>query len=544
MKKVFLSISLLAYSVLTANAQSNQDTYSPYNNLPAIFGRQTVNGGTARYTAIGGAGVSLGADLGAAYVNPAGLGMYRKSEFSFSPNFGFSGSNSTFIDDAYSTRDKKGSFGISNLGIAICGNKSDLDKSAWRGGTFSLGVSRTNSFHNRVSFGGSDELSSMTDAFVEQANGTPVSELEEQSPYSDEGSGIYSIPALAYYSYMIGPIASDQYTNYKGNEIFEKQATYTTKGSQQQWNIAYGANYKDKLFIGGTLGINTINFREDLTYSEITDYTYNTNGQTNMFDDFTFNQNTKTKGTGVSLKLGYIYKASDVVRLGTTVTTPTYYWMTEETNMDISANFPNYIVDEDNVPLISTTAAGSNTLKYNYTTPVKLAVGTSFFLGKAGFISADMEYIPYQLSDMSPRSKDLDFNSSLSPAGKAEIKKTFSNANNFITQNYRNTLNLRLGGEIRADIFRLRAGLAYLPTPYRYSDDVKRDVAQISGGIGIRLEDAYFDLGLVNSRFESSYQPYSVNNTYDYNGDLITAPTAKSKNSLTNVVLTVGFYFE
>jgi hypothetical protein len=195
--------------------------------------------------------------------------------------------------------------------------------------------------------------------------------------------------------------------------------------------------------------------------------------------------------------------------------------------------------------LISTSEGGSSRLKYTYVSPVKLAIGTSIFAGKAGFLSADMEYIPYQLSDLSPRSKDLEYDSPLSAAGKAEIKRTFTNANNFIIQNYKNVLNLRLGGELRLDIFRLRAGLAYLPTPYEYSDNVKRDIAQISGGVGIRLEDFYVDLGLVNNRFESSYQPYYLQNTIDpVTLTPITAPTAKTKNSLTNVVLTMGFYFE
>ncbi len=544
MKKIFFTISLLAYSVATVHAQSDAN-YTPYNNFPAIFGRQTMNGGTARYTAIGGAGVSLGADLGAAYVNPAGLGMYRKSEFSFSPNFGFSGSNTSFIDPNNSTSDDKGSFGISNLGIALCSNKSDLDKSDWRGGTFSLGMSRTNSFHNRISFRGTDEQSSMSDAFVEQANGIPVSEIEQEDPYSDAGSGIFSLPALAYYSYLIGPTGPEQYTNYKQFEIFDKEATYTTKGSQQQWNIAYGANYKDKLFIGGTLGINSINHRQDLSYTEISDYSYNPDDSTYMFDDFTYNENIKTKGTGINLKLGYIYKISDVVRIGSTVTSPTYYWMNEQTNMDVTVNFPSYLLDDYGNPLGTTAEGGSNLIKYNYTTPAKIAIGTSFFAGKAGFFSADLEYVPYQLSDLSPRNKDLDFDSPLTPRAKAEIKNTFSNANNFISQQYKNTLNLRLGGELRLDIFRLRAGLAYLPTPYQSNDNVKRDIAQISGGVGVRLNDAYFDLGLVNSRFESSYQPYTLNTTTDlFTGDFITAPTAISKNSLTNVVLTVGFYFE
>ena len=523
MKKVFFSatVLLVCFATYQANAQ--------YDNYAALFGRQTSTGGTARYSAMGGAGIALGADLSSAYVNPAGLGMYRKSEFSFSPNFGFSGSSTNFLDEP-GTRDKKGSFSISNFGIAICGAKSDLDKSDWRGGTFSLSMNRTNTFHNRISFYGNDDKSSLTDYFVEQANGTPVTNLDAQSPYNPDGSGITSLAGLAYWTSLIEPDSSssmpNQYTNYKDAEIFQKEATYTTKGAQYQWNIAYGANYKDKLYIGGVLGITTINYREDLIYSETVDDSYN-NNPTAMFRTMTFNDYNKIKGTGVNLKLGYIYKVSDVLRIGTTVTTPTYYWMNQEYNSDLSATYPPYLLGGSTISESTT----QGYFKFNYTTPVKLAMGTTLFAGKAGFISGDIEYIPYQLSDLSGRN--------------SSDNKFLKPYNKIITNSYRNVINLRIGGELRMDIFRLRAGLAYLPNPYSYSDKVNRDIAQYSGGIGVRLNDVYVDLGIVNTRYQSSYQPYALNNTYDLNSGLpITAPTAVSKNSLTSVILTMGFYFE
>ena len=45
--------------------------------------------GTARNMAIGGAMGSLGGDLTAAHVNPAGLGFYKTSELVLSPGFNF-----------------------------------------------------------------------------------------------------------------------------------------------------------------------------------------------------------------------------------------------------------------------------------------------------------------------------------------------------------------------------------------------------------------------------------------------------------------------
>lgn len=516
MKKIFFSAVSLVFLV----AGSVQAQYEFY---PSDFGRQLFNGGTARYMGIGGAGTSLGADLSAAYVNPAGLGMYRKSEFSFSPMFGVSGSNTSYIGET--EHDSKGSFGISNLGIAICSNKDELDNSAWRGGTFSIGMNKTNSFHNRISFTGTDNAS-MADYFAQLGTGIPSSTLDAQSPDDPTGSGISTLPGLAYWTYLINPDSTgSNYYDGLTNESLQKEATYTTKGSQATWNISYGGNYKDKLFIGGALGITSINYREDLSYTETN---LDSQAPSDIFQTFTYNDYNKVKGTGVNFKLGYIYKASDVVRFGSTITTPTYYWMNQEYSSDLTVTFPYYVTNQNGDVLgtqYQTTSPGY--FKFNYTTPLKFSSGISLFAGKAGFISADFEYIPYQLSDLSGRSSADD--------------KFLKPYNKKITSSYKNVLNLRVGGELRLDIFRLRAGLAYLPTPYNYTDKVNKDIAQVSLGAGVRLDDVYFDIGLVDSRFASSYTPYTL--PYNYS-NVPSGSTATSKNSMVNVVLTMGFYFE
>src|ERR1700682_734555 len=52
--------------------------------------------GTARQQAIGGAMGSLGGEISAAYVNPAGLGFYKTNEIVFSPGFRFQKDNSNY----------------------------------------------------------------------------------------------------------------------------------------------------------------------------------------------------------------------------------------------------------------------------------------------------------------------------------------------------------------------------------------------------------------------------------------------------------------
>ncbi|HSZ26184.1 MAG TPA: hypothetical protein VK766_10710 [Cytophagaceae bacterium] len=511
MKKILFSTTLVV--LLFTKVSKAQ-----YEGYPALFGRQTINGGTARYAAIGGAGTSLGGDMGSSYVNPAGLGMYRKSEFSVTPVIGGTGTNSTFLGN--SQKDGISSLGIGNLGFAICGLKDDMDKSDWRGGTFSLTMSRTNSFHNRISFNGIDPNTSIADYFVQQANGTPQAQLDAQNPTT---SGISSLPALAYWDYLIDPTTSggSQYTNYLSNEVFAKSGTYTTSGSQNQWNIAYGANYKDKLYIGATLGITTIKFKESLYYTETAslDSTVAPAFNNLIFDDY----NT-IRGTGVNLKLGYIYKISDVVRIGSTLTTPTYNSMNQQYNSDLQATYDPSITNSSGTPLgTQYNSTVISTYRFSYITPLRFASGISFFAGKRGFVSADLEYVPYQLSSLAGKGND----NSLVPT------------NQIISQAYKNILNLKFGGELRLHIFRLRAGLAYLPNPYKVVDGVNRDIAQLSAGAGVKLNNVYFDFGVVNSRYNTTYQPYS----YYASSNQDVGPIAVTKNSMVNVFITMGLYF-
>src|SRR5579862_3695966 len=59
----------------------------------------TYPSGTAREQAIGGAMGSLGGDITANYVNPAGLGFYKTSEVLISPGWSFGSTNTGYLSN-------------------------------------------------------------------------------------------------------------------------------------------------------------------------------------------------------------------------------------------------------------------------------------------------------------------------------------------------------------------------------------------------------------------------------------------------------------
>src|SRR5215831_8217991 len=130
--RFFLLLGLLSSARLTAQLPED-----------AIRASWTVPSGTAREQAIGGAMGSLGGDITAAYVNPAGLGLYKTNEFVISPAFSFSKVKSDF------------------RGTDASGNKSGFDygttgfvwgwsqrQSGWKSKAVSLSINRTANFNN------------------------------------------------------------------------------------------------------------------------------------------------------------------------------------------------------------------------------------------------------------------------------------------------------------------------------------------------------------------------------------------------------------
>ena len=147
-----------------------------------------------------------------------------------------------------------------------------------------------------------------------------------------------------------------------------------------------------------------------------------------------------------------------------------------------------------------------------------VAMCVAFFAGKNGFISADVEYVNYG---------GARFDSN-------DGGDSFSDMNDVIKTTYQSTLNFRVGGEYRYNIFRLRAGYALYGDPYKNSG-YDRDKRYITAGAGIKQENHFFDIAIVNSRYNSVYSPYSLLDNLQ--------PVVTTKNTTNSVLFTLGFNF-
>jgi hypothetical protein len=88
MKKILLILSgVVLYTTSFAQEPADALRYSWY-----------VPGGSARTQAVGGAMGSLGGDITASFVNPAGLAFYKTGDFILSPIYQFQKTKATYLD--------------------------------------------------------------------------------------------------------------------------------------------------------------------------------------------------------------------------------------------------------------------------------------------------------------------------------------------------------------------------------------------------------------------------------------------------------------
>jgi long-subunit fatty acid transport protein len=499
---IFLTLS--SFTIAGAFAQSGyfEDAYR--------FGRSNP-AGSARILGIGGTQWSLGGDVSNIAGNPAGLGFFRTSEASISLGYSDWAVDTQFLgqDKSYNTTN----FSLPNVSYVSANPKGNLEGGAFKGGAFGFSIQRIANFNTEFGYF-SDELgeSSIIDFYLQDAQGIPESQIEP-----------FGLTGLAYQTYLINPIAFDQ----AGNPI-TNPSTYdsfvlgfpfqdeniTQEGNASQLTFSYGANFNHKLFVGAGLGLRTLTFSSFKVYNEefLNQPLANSNLRENLF----------INGAGVNLNLGLIYKPVDYVNLGFTFQSPTWYALNEEFEAGLTANYNNFYFEQEDVTLGQEEAVTDLIISnYGLNTPLKIGGGATFFIGKKGFISADVDWVDYGTSRIS--SRDFDEGPD----------------NQVIRDNYTSTINYRIGGEAKLDVFRLRAGFAYFGDPFINSQGFDQSTQQISGGVGVKLNAFTIDLALVNQTINALYSSYQVLD----NKGLNYGPLTEIKNNITSGVITLGLSF-
>ncbi|HYE55105.1 MAG TPA: hypothetical protein VD996_09690, partial [Chitinophagaceae bacterium] len=120
----------------------------------------TTPSGSARNQAIGGAMGSLGGEITATFVNPAGLGFYKTGEVVLSPGFQFLRTKGSFRGSDAMSLDKANGFRLGTSGIVWGWSER---YSQWKNHAFSLGINNIANFKKDIYYSGTNDYSSYSE---------------------------------------------------------------------------------------------------------------------------------------------------------------------------------------------------------------------------------------------------------------------------------------------------------------------------------------------------------------------------------------------
>lgn len=430
MKKII--IPLFTFVALGLSAQSIDRTREALD-----INAESLNG-TARFRGMAGSMGALGSDLSAVSVNPAGAGVFVRSEANFTL-----GINSTDTDLDYNgtvTNDDDTNFNLNQAGGAFVFNNQNMN-TGWRNFVLAFNYERSNN-------------------------------IDRNYTIYDQNFSVSESDTIGFY--------------YNGENL-------NSDGYSDKFNITFGTNYDNKLYLGGGLNFHTY-YKEAYSYIKSEEVYLNDSNVTLLRSndiDLFYDQ----QGTGFSLSLGAIFKATDYLRLGAAYHSPVWW------DMEQYDNYFTVIDGERN-------GFYERYERYDYRSPSKFVGSVALVVGKNGAINIDYIYRDYGNS----KYDDL--------IGDLEVNQT-------IDKRLTDVSEVRIGGEYRIENWRLRGGYRFLQNP---AEDANDDFNTFSGGLGYNFGNTYFDFSVDHTTGSSIY-------TAD-NGDIIDQDLSQS-----NFTATLGFKF-
>ena len=308
MKRLLL-ILLLAYSLLPiANSQDVQ----------RFSERQII--GTARYVGMGGAMTAIGGDPSAVLDNPAGLGLYRRSELSLTLDETIDNTTqrSTTLNNATpaSTRSRFAAPQVS--AIWAWGNPTKQ-----RGLIYSnlmLSVHRLANFNRDVMVEGKDLGLVSTICNITNDMGGVAEKNLQNKPWDDVEIGWLSI--LGYEAYLIDPIEDSQWQ--PAVQLTDGTLSVSESGTTDQYTLSWAGNISNQWYVGLNLNVPTLSYTKRTSHYE-----------TDRVNSAELRSMYHLSGLGVNGAIGLIYRPMRALRVGASFQTPTMMTLSVQTEGDM-----------------------------------------------------------------------------------------------------------------------------------------------------------------------------------------------------------------
>lgn len=437
------------------------------------YSRPELNG-SVRFRSMGGAMGAMGADISALNNNPAGLGVYSKSDVTGTLGLLFSGVKSDYNDSI--VKDRRNSFAFPNLGISGAGVNKKLDGDHFLRSNFAISLNRIANFKNNILIAGNSRGSTMGLAFSAAAQGKIPEKLDQ----------FYEYPA--YYYDLIDTVngSSTLYASAipKGANNRQEYESLESGGISE---LAFGGGYSydDRFYAGWSVGVLFLNYDRNSLFTETcVEQKYETPNAPGVYiSSFFQEEGLSTTGKGINLKLGMIYRFNEMLRAGFAYHTGSIYSMKDNYKSRFGISYEGLGEYSDSLK--------NGVFRYTLTTPQRFQTSLSILLEKAAAINLEVELLNY--ANMKLKSNP-DY---------------FSTVNKYMRQTYKNAVNVKVGFERNIKPVILRGGYAMFGNEYGNLFSGKGVRHAFSLGGGLRWSNKYLDIGYSLSLKNENYYLYN-----------------------------------
>ncbi|MDX1906384.1 MAG: hypothetical protein SF053_05060 [Bacteroidia bacterium] len=510
--------------------------------LDALRHSQYGLSGSARALGMGGAFSAIGADVASGTLNPAGFGVYRSSSFVISPTLLIAQSQTDYLN-ATGTGSRS-NFRLPSMGVVFQGDTyydpEETDPSfRFKSYAFAIGYNQVENYRQNILVNDAyNPASSIAMRFAERAQGLDPDELG-------------SVEALAFNLLVIDTIRNqggDAYFSAFNRGQINQTLQRLESGTRNEWYVSLAGNINDKLYLGGSINVMTVRYEQEFFFSETdVDNLYEVYDPFGNFgfpleipsNELRYTDAFSTRGSGLNARAGLIFRPVDAIRIGLSGQTPTFLSLTDNYQSSLTHNLT---LDPGVGPEEYEQSTANGEFSYTLRTPYKLTAGLVWIAGKRGLVSADVDYTDIGSARLSSAESSIS-----NPAYYG-----FEVENDNIRSLYQASLNYRVGGELRMDPFRLRAGAAIYGTPLsesgQYYDEYtdNQTITQetfdasrkfFTGGAGFRQPNFALDVSYVNARLPEKFSPYTLTSTGAFQ------PTVLTQRVSHQVTMTMAFMF-
>lgn len=359
MKRLLL-ILLLVYSL--SPIASGQD-------VQRFSERQVM--GTARYVGMGGAMTAIGGDPSAVLDNPAGLGLYRRSEIMLTID-------ETIDRTQQSSENQYTRSRFAAPQIAAIWALGNMQKQ--RGLIFSnfmISSHRLANFNRDVVVKG--QGMGMLETMCYKTDGLAEQYLQNK-PWDDSEIGWLSI--LGYEAYLIDPLEDDLWA--PAVEFTDGTLSVSETGNYDQYTLSWAGNISHQWYVGVNLNIPTLSYTKRVSHTE-----------TDRINSAELKSLYHLSGLGIGGSVGLIYRPIQAIRVGASFHIPTTMSLSVQTESDMYSKVSGQSYE------VLTPASGVVSTKI--ASPLRSSVSLAGQIGNEGLIAVQYDYTH------APKDKELGF---------------------------------------------------------------------------------------------------------------------------------------